>query len=767
MFKSIDRYVIREISGPFAIGLLVYTFTLLIQHLFKWSNLLISKSASGWTILKLFMYLMPFLLSVTLPIATLMGVLAGLSRMSSDSEIIAFKTLGISNTRIMRPVMLFSTASFFFTAILMMYILPAGNYQLYKLFAKIRYSTAISEIKPREFYPQLNPYVIYFNDINSRTSEWKDVFIYSRENGGKDTIILAKSGNLLQGEQGKENHIFLQDARVHTFTKNKPDENYSITSYKYLQRPIQPTRITTTRSHQYLIFPKLVKELRERSHSPPKSEVDRYRLRQLLITFYKKFSIPFSCLALGFLALSMGIFTRKGGNANGFIISIGITFVYYTIEMALDNMAKKGVVSPFLGIWTPNILLLLFGFILYYFVSKEKTVQWEKWGAFFLKIPRKIFAFGSRGENRKTRRSKRIGLVRIIDLYVIRKLFLTFLMIFCSLIFIFYIIEIIELIDDVVQNNIPFFYALKHVFYKTPGLISFIMPISILTAVLIAFSLMSKNNEIVAVNVSGISLYRLCVPAIVMGIVLSFCLFYIQEKVTPDANRQARKYWNIIKKRGQDQEVELKNWVRGPDNEIYFTRINHLTKKYSDFNIIYFDQQMNIKRRISAKYASWKGPHNLHLRNGYERKFQKDTPSDFMTFHEMQLRIHEGRNMFQEKVAYSQFMNIEALNRYIKYLEEKEADTRRYRAEVYQNYAFPFTNLIMVLIAIPFSFMMGKKGTIFGIGIAVGVSMVFWFSMALFQSLGTHAILSPFLSAFGPLFLFAAVSIYLFSNIKT
>lgn len=491
---------------------------------------------------------MPFLLSVTLPIATLMGILAGLSRMSSDSEIIAFKTMGISNTRIMRPVMLFSSSAFLFTAILMMYILPAGNYQLYKLFAKIRYSTAISEIKPREFYPQLNPYVIYFNDINSRTSEWKDVFIYSRESGEKDTIILAKSGKLLQGDQGKENHIFLQDATVHTFTKNKPDENYSITSYKYLQRPIQSTQITTTRSHQYLIFPKLLKELRERINSPPKSETDRYMLRQLLITFYKKFSIPFSCLALGFLALSMGIFTRKGGNANGFIISIGITFVYYTIEMALDNMAKKGVVSPFWGIWTPNILLILFGSLLYYYVSKEKSFQWEKWGSFFKKIPQKIFPFKNNDGARNIRKMKRIGLIKIIDIYVIKKLTLTFLMIFCSLIFIFYIIEIIELIDDVVQNNIPFFYALKHVFYKTPGLISFIMPISILTAVLLTFSLMSKNNEIVAVNVSGISLYRLCVPAIATGIILSLCLFFIQERVTPNANREARKYWNIIKK---------------------------------------------------------------------------------------------------------------------------------------------------------------------------------------------------------------------------
>ena len=74
---------------------------------------------------------------------------------------------------------------------------------------------------------------------------------------------------------------------------------------------------------------------------------------------------------------------------------------------------------------------------------------------------------------------------------------------------------------------------------------------------------------------------------------------------------------------------------------------------------------------------------------------------------------------------------------------------------------------IMVLIAIPFSFMMGNRGTLYGIGIAVGISMVFWGAIGIFSALGSTTVLSPFLSAFAPLFLFAALSIYLFVNIKT
>src|SRR5512136_2179136 len=94
--KSIDRYLLKEIASPFGIGLLVYTFTLLINMILILSERLISKDVSGMTLVKILIYLLPDLLSFTIPMATLMGVLAGLSRMSTDSEIVAFKTLGVN-----------------------------------------------------------------------------------------------------------------------------------------------------------------------------------------------------------------------------------------------------------------------------------------------------------------------------------------------------------------------------------------------------------------------------------------------------------------------------------------------------------------------------------------------------------------------------------------------------------------------------------------------------------------------------------------------
>jgi len=136
-------------------------------------------------------------------------------------------------------------------------------------------------------------------------------------------------------------------------------------------------------------------------------------------------------------------------------------------------------------------------------------------------------------------------------------------------------------------------------------------------------------------------------------------------------------------------------------------------------------------------------------------------------FEEMRIDVKGGQSIFTKKISYSEFMNISELKNYILYLEKNKSDPTKFRAKLYYKVAFPFSSLIMVFIAIPFSFLMGNKGTLYGIGIAVGISMIFWGAIGIFSALGSSGILPPFLSAFAPLFLFGAISFYLFINIKT
>ena len=137
------------------------------------------------------------------------------------------------------------------------------------------------------------------------------------------------------------------------------------------------------------------------------------------------------------------------------------------------------------------------------------------------------------------------------------------------------------------KTKVPFFYLLKYDFYVTPEIVTIILPISILTAVLLTFSLMSKNNEVIAVQVSGISLFRLALPAVFLGLFLSLATFFIQENILPEANRQATRMQDVILNRKSYADIEFaRNWVLGKDNQIYF--YNFLTSATSVLSISTF-----------------------------------------------------------------------------------------------------------------------------------------------------------------------------------
>ena len=757
MKKDFDRYILKEIASPFAIGLLVYTFTLLTQQILILSKTLIAKGVTAGTVFKILFYLLPDMLSFTIPMATLMGVLAGMSRLSSDSEIVAFRTMGVNNRRILKPVLLFSASTWLVSSWLLMFLAPEANYRFNKLYTEVILSQTISGIKPGIFYQDLPFLNLYFRD-QDRGGEWQDVFLCSQKKPEEDTLIFAKKGKFINKQPQKESYIVLFDGVVHAFNKQNP-EKYALTFFTQKTEKISNlVTIRQTRRSTQLVFFELYRKLRENPGDV-----------LLQLEFHKKFALPFACLALGFLGLSLGLSTKKGGKTSGFVISLGIIFIYYVMMTAGRNLILKNIISPFWGSWAPTIFLVLIGILLYRFAAREKEINWEKMIAFmpFRKNPDGPAADKKTG-SKWAAFSSRLPLP-ILDRYVLRRLLSVFFLAFTSLLLVFYIINILELIDNIIENKVPFFYVLKYDFYVTPEIITIILPISVLTAVLLTFSLMSKNNEVIAVQVSGISLLRLALPAVFLGLFLSLGVYFIQENILPEANKKSGQTLAVIHNRKSYEDIELaRNWLLGRDNQIYFYNFFEKTRKrFINFNILYLDKDFSILRRISARTASWQGDHELQLVDGFEREFQDNFPKYYAPFVEKKLTISENQKFFNQISKFSSAMNSSELKKYIDYLKKTRSDPQRYLAQLYYNHAFPFSSLVMVFIAIPFSFLMGNRGALFGIGIAVGVSMIYWGTLGIFSSMGTMAVLSPFLSAFAPLFLFSAVSGVLFLYIKT
>src|SRR5512137_1574479 len=165
--RLLDRYIVREMVAPTAIGLLVFTFVLLIDQIPRLLAVLVARSADLTTILRVFLNLLPSILAVTIPMAFLLGVLLAFGRLASDSEIVALRAVGVSPLRLLSPVMMLAVVMTAITFYINAVALPAANQAHREIVFSLVVSKARTDVKARTFNTDLLPgqMMLYVQDI--------------------------------------------------------------------------------------------------------------------------------------------------------------------------------------------------------------------------------------------------------------------------------------------------------------------------------------------------------------------------------------------------------------------------------------------------------------------------------------------------------------------------------------------------------------------------------------------------------------------------
>src|SRR5262245_39289339 len=127
MLRILDRYVIRQLLVPFGLGLLVFTFLMIIPEFMKYAENYIAKGAPVITVVQVVIALLPMALGLTIPMSLLMALLVAFGRLSADREFVALQACGVSLYRLFRPVALVATTSCLATAYVYMVLIPVGN----------------------------------------------------------------------------------------------------------------------------------------------------------------------------------------------------------------------------------------------------------------------------------------------------------------------------------------------------------------------------------------------------------------------------------------------------------------------------------------------------------------------------------------------------------------------------------------------------------------------------------------------------------------
>jgi LPS export ABC transporter permease LptG/LPS export ABC transporter permease LptF len=794
VLKFFDRYVIKEIIPPFFIGLLIATFVLLMNQILILAELFITKGVAFGAAMKIFLYIIPAILAFTVPMAVLMGILGGLSRLSSDSEIVAFKTLGIDYKRLLIPVFLFSIGGWLLTSFLTLYLAPRSNYRWVQTIAESVLTKVQFKINPREFNESIPKTVIFIQDI-SHEKEWKNIFIHFSNPPEEPRIILAKGGKLNFYPELKRATLELYEGTLHSYPLVNP-EKYSVTSFKELEEEIDVETLFYSFSKKKRVREKDIKELfrgvkvithdltklkEEKSrllgvdeNNPKLREVSHALRRKSKdyishwVEIHKKFAFPFVCLIFGFLALPLGASTRKGGRTSGFTISLGIILVYYVLITAGEQMAMDGHISPFLGIWGSNIILLLVASYLFYKSLKESPLLTRFLG-FFKKrqkspssAEKRDFSLG------RPRLSPRFP--NILDRYIVRKYVAIFLLVFLALVLFSVIVTFFERIDNIYEHNKPISFLLEFIWYNLPEFIHYLLPVAALTATLLTLGLLTKFNEITAMKACGISLYRIIIPIILMAVLVSLFSFYVQERILPYSNKRREATWNKINDVPPRSYAYLdRRWVLNRTKDRIY-HYNYFDPQEAVFNhLSVFDLNLSswsFERRIYSEKGHL-GEGSLSLENCWIRDFLGEKTERFERRPKMNLSQVEEMSYFLKEWKEPDQMNFGELRKYIKEIEESGFDTVKFKVDLHYKISFPLAALIMTIIGLPFAFSMGRRGTLVGIGLSIVIAMVFWGAIGVFRELGIINFLPPFLSAWGPNLVFGLVGLYLLFTLKT
>ena len=820
--KILSRYIFKEMVPPTILGFSFYTFIILMRQLFDFAGMIIKRSLPAATVGKLLLLSLPHIIVLTVPMSLLFGILIAVGRLSADSEIIAMRALGISTRTIYRPVFLFSFLMFVLSFYLMNVVLPRGNTQLNQLRAEVFTSSIEKEIKPRVFYAEYENLVIYVNDIDSATGLWKGVFVAdSRGDEPKQTapvtvaqqvdaataaenavpfsaarsstrVIVAESGTLSIVQPSKQIWMNLNNAETHIWDPRKPTRyDRTINASQRMKLPDKFGGDAATgvyvRSLRELNLQELIAQANVAAQMMQikKGPVFQDVYRMAWVEIHKKFAIPFACLVFGILGLPLGITNRRGGKSSGFSLSIAIILFYYVLLNNGETMAQSGRVSPAVGMWTPNILLLVLGIYLLARANRETGFKSDRapiWrraaDALTRRRAAKVAPVASAtpmapGEDEPAILNRLdITFPNILDRYILREFAKVLVLVLVSTFTLFVIVDYTQLARDIRANQIAFHTVLAYYRFYMFQILHWTLPITVLVSTLVTFGIMSKNNEVTALKSGGVSLYRIALPIVFIASIIAVLAYLMLDFVLPYANQRVDQLHNKIVGKGPVavQSAQQKLWFLGKNGRyiINFLAYDNNAKELTQVQVLEFHPtEFRLTRRVYADRATWDG-RGWVFNGGWMRSFSDDGRTVFTPITApLRLYYAERPDDFATEVKSPDQMTFAQLRRYIETIRRSGYAAEELTVKLYEKTSWPFISVVMALIALPFAFKMGRRGALYGFFIALVLGITYWGVFSIFTKFGEVGNLPGLLSAWSANILFAIAAIYLFLHVET
>jgi len=774
--RLLSRTLFREILASAVLGCILFTLVLFLERARPLFEFLVRDSGSPKLVAYLFALVLPQALPYAIPLGVLVGTLITLSRMSSDGEITAMRAAGVSGRRVAPPILAFGFLMMLVAAAASLWLTPWSIRERIKIQNQLISGQLTAEVQARVFQEQFPNSIVYITDIPSTANtRWHRIFLFditpSTDRGDSPRLTLATDA--IAVPDAAQNRIQLSLSNASTYDVSKDPSEYKVSSSPAQDIPLQAKRNDSVPS----------RPVAEMDTGPLyklayRNLTDHERTLEARIELHQRLALPFACMLLALTGIPLGVGSRRAGKSSAYVLTVALALLYFTGLINAINFGRQGTIPAGLAVWIPNLVFAVLGFSLLtrleapgdrdyigrlarLFRSASRRPQES--------IPRLLDRFQP-----KVWRGRFPLLPQVVDTYLLSSFLFYFVLWLVSFVLMFHVFTFFELLSDVIKNNIPMSRMFTYLFFLSPRLIYRFTPVSVLTSVLVVFGVLTKNNEVTAFKACGVSMYRLTVPILAGGLLLSGGLFAFDHYWVPDADRIQDAIRSEIKGRPAQTYLDpTRTWFYGQEDRIY--------------NYKYFDQKANVmlgvnvfeidpatfrlKKHIAAERARWEPALNAWVfQNGWSRDL-KDYDSaavfDFAGNIRVFPELKETPDYFVKEALQSSQMNFLELRSYIGELQQSGFDTIQLQVQLYKKFSVPLFAFILALVSAPLAFLAGNRGGMAGIGMSFVIFVSYVSIDQFFQQLGNLSELPPQLAAWSPDVVFSLVGLYLLARMRT
>ena len=792
LMRTLDRYVFREILPPFLLSLLIYTFILEIPPVMRQLEQLVAKGVSWGAAGKILLTLLPQGLGLTIPMATLTGILVGLGRLSADREAVALLACGVSPYRLLRPVLAFATVMTGATLYVMLQAIPDANQAFREITFDLVSNKLASEIRPRVFFEEFPGFVLYTRD-EAPGGGWKDVMVADNRKPESSSVYMAASGQLAVDRPAQRVGISLFNG-VH-YTSGQQGETGTYRFPKEIQLTLDPNTVFKREDLPRTITEKSMAELRADGDRKLKAGLSPH---PEIMYAQQKFSIPAACLVFAAIGLALGLTASRDTKMAGLVVGLAVVFAYYaileiaaaqtrghyrTIEEA-KGLATASWVNAYLTRWWPNIIMGLFG--VGALIWRARFAQRGIPLTFPVRVPQLPTGWHRHPASAEqaapvpagARRARRVvvvvrvprlripGGMGVLDRYISRMYVRVIGLSFAGLLGLFYISAFVDRAEKIFKGQATTGRVFEFLLYSTPQFVYFVIPIAVLLSVLVTFGMLSRTSELTVMKACGISLYRTALPVLALSVIGSAVLFGLEQRILAEANRKADAIDNDIRGRPPRTINPLnRRWVVANDGSIY--------------HYGFFDPQQRVLTALTVyrpEATAWKLASQTYATTaehrggwtgvkGWHRDYTK-SPPDFQAFDRRPLAL-EPPDYFGSEAPIAEFMTVPELQKHIGHLKASGFNWLPFSVELQRKMAFPFVTVVMTLLAVPFGVTTGRRGALYGIGTGIVIALAYWIVSSVFVAIGSAGMLPPFLAAWSANIIVAGAAAFLFLNTRT